>query len=163
MFSSLLNQLLFGTATSTVSSEQNVNNNINENYDDKFDLIDKNDIDWVLVNPYKSKTSRKLSINKNTSTKQLTMSTSDYGLRNLLEETVNEIEQDKELVVEKDGQWLITPLPLITTTSSQHSIIDNGIENLLIEHPSMSVFIKATNNNNNEVRNLCLFLIIIIY
>jgi hypothetical protein len=76
------------------------------------------------------------------------MSTSGYDLRNLLKEKEDDNgygNEDKEF---KDGQWLITPLPLITT--SQRSIVDNGIENLLIEHPSMSVFIKAT----NEVRNL---------
>ncbi len=41
--------------------------------------------------------------------------------------------------------WLITPLPsLVSLSTSQRSIVDSGaLENLLIEHPSMSVFISV--------------------
>jgi hypothetical protein len=44
-----------------------------------------------------------------------------------------------------DDSWLLTPLPCLTSiTQSQRSIVDNGpLENLLIEHPSMSVFKSA--------------------
>lgn len=44
--------------------------------------------------------------------------------------------------------WLITPLPCLTSiTASQRSIVDNDpMENLLIEHPSMSVFVAATSS-----------------
>lgn len=45
-------------------------------------------------------------------------------------------------------EWLITPLPCLTSiTTSQRSIVDNDpLENLLIEHPSMSVFVSRTNS-----------------
>lgn len=55
----------------------------------------------------------------------------------------------EEVPARKDETWLITPLPCLTSiteSSHQRSMIDNyPLENLLIEHPSMSVFISATN------------------
>lgn len=56
--------------------------------------------------------------------------------------------------------WLITPLPCLTSiTASQRSIVDNDpMENLLIEHPSMSVFVAATSsaedNDDDETATL---------
>lgn len=52
----------------------------------------------------------------------------------------------------KKEDWLITPLPCLTSiTSSQRSIIENHpLENLLIEHPSMSVFVSATSSSCDE-------------
>ena len=48
----------------------------------------------------------------------------------------------------KNETWLITPLPCLTSItelSQQRSMIDNDpLENLLIEHPSMSIFMSAT-------------------
>ena len=48
----------------------------------------------------------------------------------------------------KSETWLITPLPCLTSItelSQQRSMIDNDpLENLLIEHPSMSIFMSAT-------------------
>jgi hypothetical protein len=48
--------------------------------------------------------------------------------------------------------WLITPLPCLTSiTASQRSIVDNDpMENLLIEHPSMSVFVAATSSAESD-------------
>jgi len=52
----------------------------------------------------------------------------------------------------KKEDWLITPLPCLTSiTTSQRSIIENHpLENLLIEHPSMSVFVSATSSSCEE-------------
>jgi len=45
--------------------------------------------------------------------------------------------------------WLITPLPCLTSiTASQRSIESDPLENLLIEHPSMSVFVAATSSSS---------------
>lgn len=46
------------------------------------------------------------------------------------------------------NEWLITPLPCLTSiTCSQRSLVDNDpLENLLIEHPSMSVFVTVTSS-----------------
>lgn len=45
-------------------------------------------------------------------------------------------------------EWLITPLPCLTSiTTSQRSLVENDpLENLLIEHPSMSVFVTVTSS-----------------
>ena len=52
----------------------------------------------------------------------------------------------------KREDWLITPLPCLTSiTSSARSIVDNHpFENLLIEHPSMSVFFTATSSSAHQ-------------
>jgi tumor protein p53-inducible nuclear protein 1 len=52
----------------------------------------------------------------------------------------------------KSADWLITPLPCLTSiTQSERSIVDNDpLENLLIEHPSMSVFVAATSSASNS-------------
>lgn len=63
----------------------------------------------------------------------------------------NEEEQMEANPVEQaEETWLITPLPCLTSiTMSQRSIIENGtLENLLIEHPSMSVFMSATSQSS---------------
>jgi hypothetical protein len=51
-----------------------------------------------------------------------------------------------------NNNWLITPLPCLTSIhASQRSIIENDpLENLLIEHPSMSVFVAATSSASNS-------------
>jgi len=59
----------------------------------------------------------------------------------------------EEVVAEvRNKDWLITPLPCLTSiTASQRSISDNAeLENLLIEHPSMSVFVTATSTSIHE-------------
>jgi len=59
-----------------------------------------------------------------------------------------------EVVVEvRNKDWLITPLPCLTSiTSSQRSMSENAdLENLLIEHPSMSVFVSATSTSIIEI------------
>jgi len=67
----------------------------------------------------------------------------------------NEAEEETkvEAPAKRDETWLITPLPCLTSiteSSNQRSMIDNyPLENLLIEHPSMSVFISATTQNNS--------------
>jgi len=59
-----------------------------------------------------------------------------------------------ENVLKKNETWLITPLPCLTSitqSSQQRSMIDNDpLENLLIEHPSMSIFMSATNVSPSE-------------
>jgi len=66
----------------------------------------------------------------------------------------NENETNKTKKPTEDPTWLITPLPCLTSiteSSHQRSMIDNyPLENLLIEHPSMSVFISATNSQQNN-------------
>jgi len=64
-------------------------------------------------------------------------------------EEEEQMQQDEEDEV-KQKDWLITPLPCLTSiTTSQRSIVENHpFENLLIEHPSMSVFVSATSSNN---------------
>lgn len=48
-------------------------------------------------------------------------------------------------------EWLITPLPCLTSiTCSQRSIENDPLENLLIEHPSMSVFVTVTQSAVDE-------------
>jgi hypothetical protein len=86
---------------------------------------------------------------------------SGLGLNEIYNECDNE-EQSKQqyeevvLPARKDETWLITPLPCLTSiteSSHQRSMIDNyPLENLLIEHPSMSVFISATNANSNTTQ-----------
>jgi hypothetical protein len=59
-------------------------------------------------------------------------------------------EEDMMQTTNKD--WLITPLPCLTSiTASQRSIESDPLENLLIEHPSMSVFVAATSSQNSDV------------
>lgn len=60
-----------------------------------------------------------------------------------------ETETETETSKTKVDDWLITPLPCLTSiTCSQRSIIDNDpLENLLIEHPSMSVFVTVTSSS----------------
>jgi hypothetical protein len=62
------------------------------------------------------------------------------NLQHLFEQQHQKIEHDT---------WLITPLPSLI--SSQKSMIENApLENLLIEHPSMSVFITQDEINESE-------------
>ena len=63
------------------------------------------------------------------------------------QQTVEQMEANP--VEQAEETWLITPLPCLTSiTMSQRSIIENGtLENLLIEHPSMSVFMSATSSS----------------
>lgn len=57
--------------------------------------------------------------------------------------------EDDEVPEVKNKDWLITPLPCLTSiTASQRSNTENSeLENLLIEHPSMSVFVTATSTS----------------
>lgn len=81
-----------------------------------------------------------------------------------LTEQLNQIEQNNEIEAHQikkpteDPTWLITPLPCLTSiteSSHQRSMIDNyPLENLLIEHPSMSVFISATNSQQQNIKSL---------
>lgn len=67
------------------------------------------------------------------------------------EEQQQETNEVEELMQSnKKEDWLITPLPCLTSiTCSQRSIIENHpLENLLIEHPSMSVFVTATSTSS---------------
>jgi len=75
------------------------------------------------------------------------------------EEDAEESDEEDEVVDEvvpieqkPKEDWLITPLPCLTSiTASQRSIVENDpLENLLIEHPSMSVFMSATSRANNS-------------
>jgi hypothetical protein len=69
-----------------------------------------------------------------------------------------EMNTDEQMVIEQQQpskksreDWLITPLPCLTsmTPSKQRSIIESDpLENLLIEHPSMSVFVAATSSES---------------
>jgi hypothetical protein len=70
-----------------------------------------------------------------------------------------EMQQDEEEDEVKQKDWLITPLPCLTSiTTSQRSIVENHpFENLLIEHPSMSVFVSATSSNNQMVIEIFFF------
>lgn len=63
-----------------------------------------------------------------------------------------EPQQQKALVMMEQESWLITPLPsLVSLQTSQKSFIENApLENLLIEHPSMSVFITQDEINEAE-------------
>lgn len=78
---------------------------------------------------------------------------SGLGLNENYDNESDEEEEQQEIIeqvpAKKDETWLITPLPCLTSiteSSHQRSMIDNyPLENLLIEHPSMSVFISATN------------------
>ncbi|RMZ96040.1 tumor p53-inducible nuclear 2 isoform X1 [Brachionus plicatilis] len=56
---------------------------------------------------------------------------------------------DDEMPEVRSKDWLITPLPCLTSiTASQRSVTENSeLENLLIEHPSMSVFVTATSTS----------------
>ena len=65
------------------------------------------------------------------------------------------VEQQQQQVEEQQPSkrsredWLITPLPCLTsmTPSKQRSIIESDpLENLLIEHPSISIFLAATSS-----------------
>jgi hypothetical protein len=60
-------------------------------------------------------------------------------------------EEPQQKTIEQDS-WLITPLPsLVSLQTSQKSLIENApLENLLIEHPSMSVFITQEEINDAE-------------
>lgn len=81
-----------------------------------------------------------------------------------LSEQLNQMEQSNEIEAgqikkpTEDPTWLITPLPCLTSiteSSHQRSMIDNyPLENLLIEHPSMSVFISATNSQHQSINSL---------
>jgi hypothetical protein len=53
---------------------------------------------------------------------------------------------------QQQDTWFITPLPsLVSLSTSQRSIVDTGaLENLLIEHPSMSVFISVGDDDLDE-------------
>jgi hypothetical protein len=78
---------------------------------------------------------------------------SQYGSssENMMDQNENNVNITSDLSSKEsssnknDDSWLLTPLPCLTSiTQSQRSIIDNGpLENLLIEHPSMSVFKSA--------------------
>lgn len=75
------------------------------------------------------------------------------------EDNDNDVNMAEEpVVVEQQKQqcdWLITPLPCLTsiTASDERSSIlfdTDPLENLLIEHPSMSVFFSATSSSSSS-------------
>ena len=49
-----------------------------------------------------------------------------------------------------DGSWVITPAPTFRETSSQSCEVFDPLEDLLIEHPTMSVYHQHTDGNINE-------------
>jgi hypothetical protein len=65
----------------------------------------------------------------------------------------NKIDEEENMMMQTTTKdWLITPLPCLTSiTASQRSIESDPLENLLIEHPSMSVFVAATSSQNSDV------------
>lgn len=68
---------------------------------------------------------------------------------------MEEDEDDETEAATPNKDWLITPLPCLTSiTASQRSIENDPLENLLIEHPSMSVFVTATSSSNQEDEEL---------
>lgn len=62
--------------------------------------------------------------------------------------------EDEDVQVNTTKDWLITPLPCLTSiTASQRAIVENDpLENLLIEHPSMSVFVAATSSDTSFIQ-----------
>lgn len=71
----------------------------------------------------------------------------------------NDDDRDDQVVMMQHEQaqkqqqdWQITPLPCLTSTvTSQRSLVDEDpLENLLIEHPSMSVFVSATSSSSSS-------------
>lgn len=70
-----------------------------------------------------------------------------YKTQRLAEE--DEDISDEVVAEVRNKDWLITPLPCLRSiTASQRSISENAeLENLLIEHPSMSVFVSATSTS----------------
>lgn len=68
----------------------------------------------------------------------------------------NDNDKDDQVVRKQQQQqqqdWQITPLPCLTSTvTSQRSLVDEDpLENLLIEHPSMSVFVSATSSSSSS-------------
>lgn len=67
----------------------------------------------------------------------------------------HKLHEDDENIADEQTttkDWLITPLPCLTSiTASQRSIVENDpLENLLIEHPSMSVFVAATSSTSSS-------------
>ena len=77
------------------------------------------------------------------------------------EDNENDVNMAEEPVVVEQQQkqqqcdWLITPLPCLTsiTASDERSSIlfdTDPLENLLIEHPSMSVFFSATSSSSSS-------------
>jgi hypothetical protein len=67
-------------------------------------------------------------------------------------ENGNDCEMKEVEEVKEQKEWLITPLPCLTSiTGSQRSIVENNpFENMLIEHPSMSVFVSATSASHMQ-------------
>jgi hypothetical protein len=117
--------------------------NINEVNSTNYNTTDTS-LDWVIVDPAEEadlkETKESEAVKENDST--LVGSFFDKNLN----ETKIEVDAPK-----KEDSWLITPLPCLTSiTCSQRSIVENDpLENLLIEHPSMSVFISATGNQTS--------------
>lgn len=88
----------------------------------------------------------------------------DVILGSFFEKNEHESEQDKSRYThieqsdddEEDQakNWQITPLPCLTSkasTSNVEETIEDPLENLLIEHPSMSVFVSATSASNSPL------------
>lgn len=73
-------------------------------------------------------------------------------LGSFFEKNADEDEEFNRKYTSSAKDWLITPLPCLTSiTASQRSIVENDpLENLLIEHPSMSVFVAATSASASE-------------
>jgi len=118
--------------------------------------MDEDGSDDVLLGSFFDKNEREDAANDQLFMSQLFRS--GLGLNENYNECDNDEEQSEEVVLpaRKDETWLITPLPCLTSiteSSHQRSMIDNyPLENLLIEHPSMSVFISATNANCNTTQ-----------
>ena len=78
-------------------------------------------------------------------------SSSSSGKNVIINDEPMQQEEPQQKTIEQDS-WLITPLPyLVSLQTSQKSLIENApLENLLIEHPSMSVFITQEEINDAE-------------
>jgi hypothetical protein len=78
----------------------------------------------------------------------------DIILGSFFEKNEHESEQDKSRYYQHQDEsdqeedqtknWQITPLPCLTSKSVIAQTLEDPLENLLIEHPSMSVFVSAT-------------------
>jgi len=148
--------------TTNKSNTTTVNTNMDELND--FDFIDRKDIDWILVNPFDSQSKKSQKRKSKKLNLSVSLTASGYALQSLFNEPIqvvpNARQQQQFDDADEAGQsvpkstekpkdtWLITPLPSLRSIStSQRSIVESGLENLLIEHPSMSVFIASSSED----------------
>ena len=83
-----------------------------------------------------------------------TESSDDESAENEASHVAEQVEAPVTVVAPQKSanDWQITPLPCLTSTTwSQRSLVtEDPLENLLIEHPSMSVFVTATSSSSNS-------------